>query len=135
MIQMGALSVRYSFIVPVYNVARYLPECVESLIQQNNQMMEIILVDDGSTDGSPEICDRYASDYPGMIRIIHKQNGGLSDARNTGLRKARGEYILFVDSDDYVAPAFLSQFESSDTRHKSGRHFFERGKGLSGWKE
>ena len=119
MIQMDALSVRYSFIVPVYNVARYLPECVESLIEQNNQMMEIILVDDGSTDKSPEICDRYASDYPGMIRTIHKQNGGLSDARNTGLRKARGDYILFVDSDDYVAPAFLSQFESSDTDTKA----------------
>lgn len=91
-----------SVIVPVYNVAEYLPECVDSIINQTYKNLEIILVDDGSTDACPDICDDYAK-RDSRIRVIHKKNGGLSDARNAGLDICTGEWIGFVDSDDYIA--------------------------------
>lgn len=100
--------VKVSFIVPVYNVEQYLRKCVESLIKQDYSDYEIILVDDGSTDGSGAICDEYTS--PSfvqsltrsiVIKVIHQENRGLSAARNAGLKAARGEYVCFVDSDDY----------------------------------
>ena len=91
---------KLSFIVPVYNVAPYLRKCVDSLIAQDYEDYEIILVDDGSTDDSGTICDELAAAYEN-IRVIHQQNGGLSAARNAGLKAAEGEYICFVDSDDY----------------------------------
>lgn len=91
-----------SVIVPVYNVAEYLPECVDSIINQTYKNLEIILVDDGSTDACPDICDEYAK-RDSRIRVIHKKNGGLSDARNAGLDICTGEWIGFVDSDDYIA--------------------------------
>ena len=91
-----------SVIVPVYNVAEYLPECVDSIINQTYKNLEIILVDDGSTDACPDICDEYAK-RDSRIRVIHKKNGGLSDARNVGLDICTGEWIGFVDSDDYIA--------------------------------
>lgn len=91
-----------SIIVPVYNVAEYLPECVNSIINQTYKNLEIILVDDGSTDACPDICDGYAK-RDSRIRVIHKKNGGLSDARNAGLDICTGEWIGFVDSDDYIA--------------------------------
>ncbi len=90
-----------SVIVPVYNVANYLRRCVDSIVKQTYDELEIILVDDGSTDDSSAICDEYAV-KDNRIRVIHKQNGGLSDARNTGLDMAQGEWIAFVDSDDYI---------------------------------
>ena len=90
-----------SIIVPVYNVERYLDECVKSIIGQTYQNIEVILVDDGSTDHSAAICDRWA-EVDDRIRVIHKPNGGLSDARNCGLETAKGEYIYFIDSDDYI---------------------------------
>ena len=90
-----------SVIVPVYNVAEYLPECLDSIINQTYTNLEIILVDDGSTDECPKICDEYA-EKDGRIRVIHKKNGGLSDARNAGLDICTGEWIGFVDSDDFV---------------------------------
>ena len=90
-----------SIIVPVYNVEKYIRKCVSTLITQTYSDIEIILVDDGSTDASGDICDELAS-IDKRIRVIHKENGGLSDARNTGIANARGEYIGFVDSDDYV---------------------------------
>ncbi|MCI6997389.1 MAG: glycosyltransferase [Eubacterium sp.] len=90
-----------SIVVPIYNVEQYLVECVNSLIHQTYKNIEIILVDDGSTDSSGAICDEYACKDE-RIRVIHKQNGGLSDARNVGIDIARGDYIGFVDSDDYV---------------------------------
>ena len=98
-----------SIIVPVYNVEAYLERCVGSLLDQDidRSDYEIILVDDGSTDGSDTLCDRIASQEPG-IRVIHKENGGLGSARNAGIRAAAGEYILFVDSDDYLEPCVLS---------------------------
>lgn len=93
-----------SVVVPVYNVAEYLPECVDSIINQTYKNLEIILVDDGSTDACPDICDEYAK-RDSRIRVIHKKNGGLSDARNAGLDICTGEWIGFVDSDDYIAPS------------------------------
>lgn len=90
-----------SIIVPVYKVEQYLEECVESIRRQSYGNIEIILVDDGSPDKCGEMCDQYA-DKDERIRVIHKANGGLGDARNTGVKQARGDYILFVDSDDYI---------------------------------
>lgn len=95
-----------SIIVPVYNVERYLDECVSSLLSQTYGNIEVILVDDGSTDGSGALCDRMSC-KDSRVRVLHKENGGLSDARNYGLREASGEWISFVDSDDYVSPIFI----------------------------
>ena len=92
-----------SIIVPVYNIKEYLLRCVESLVGQSFGDLEILLVNDGSTDGSGELCDALAQTDE-RIRVIHKENGGLSDARNAGLDAAEGEWLLFVDGDDYLAP-------------------------------
>ena len=91
---------QFSIVIPVYNVAPYLRECVDSVLAQNSTDYEIILVDDGSTDNSPAICDEYAEKYS-QIKVIHKANGGLSDARNFGIKKAQGDYLMFLDSDDF----------------------------------
>lgn len=91
-----------SVIIPVYRVEDTLNRCVESVLRQNVSDMEVILVDDGSTDSCPQMCDEWA-DKDCRIRVIHKANGGLSDARNAGLDVAKGELITFVDSDDYLA--------------------------------
>ena len=122
---------KLSIIVPIYNVAPYLRKCVDSLITQDISDYEIILVDDGSPDECPEICDQYAASYPSefkgqenskaaphastpytihhtpSIRVIHQANAGLSAARNAGIVAAQGQYILFVDSDDYLQPNVL----------------------------
>lgn len=91
----------FSIIVPVYHVEKYLSRCVGSLIAQTYEDVEIILVDDGGDDRCPEICDEYAKrDH--RIKVVHKTNGGLSDARNAGLDIASGDYVIFVDSDDYI---------------------------------
>lgn len=90
-----------SVIIPVYNVEEYLHECLESVINQTYKNIEIILIDDGSTDSSGDICDEYKH-YDSRIEVIHKKNGGLSDARNAGLAICAGEYISFVDSDDTI---------------------------------
>ena len=92
-----------SIIVPVYNVEKYLIRCIESIINQTYKNIEIILVDDGSTDNSSKICDEYKNKDK-RIKVIHKINGGLSSARNRGLDIAKGKYIGFVDSDDYISP-------------------------------
>lgn len=89
-----------SIIVPIFNVEQYLSKCIESLLNQTYKNLEIILSDDGSTDNSALICDHYAV-HDSRIKVIHKKNGGLSDARNAGLDMATGEYIAFIDSDDY----------------------------------
>ena len=90
-----------SVIVPVYNVEEYLSRCVNSLINQTYQNLEIILVDDGATDNCPRICDAFA-EQDSRIKVIHKVNGGLSDARNAGMKIMSGEYVSFIDSDDWV---------------------------------
>ena len=101
------MAVYFSLILPVYNVADYLHRCVQTILDQEFQNYEMILVDDGSTDESPEICDEYARQYA-HIRVIHKENGGLSSARNAGLEQARGQYIWWIDSDDWIEPGALS---------------------------
>lgn len=90
-----------SVVVPVYKVEKYLNRCVDSIINQTYKNLEIILVDDGSPDGCPEICDEYAK-KDSRIKVIHKENGGLSDARNVGIDIAKGKFITFIDSDDYI---------------------------------
>lgn len=90
----------FSIVIPVYNVAPYLRECVDSVLAQEFTDYEIILVDDGSTDNSPNICDEYAETHT-QIKVIHKTNGGLSDARNFGIKEAQGDYLIFLDSDDF----------------------------------
>lgn len=92
-----------SLIVPVYNVREYLEKCLQSVCGQTYQNLEILLIDDGSTDGSGELCDTYARS-DARIRVVHQANGGLSAARNTGLAMARGDYFGFVDSDDWIDP-------------------------------
>lgn len=92
-----------SVIVPVYNVAAYLPQCIESILRQDYPDLEVILIDDGSTDGSGAICDRYAR-QDSRIHVIHQKNNGAAAAKNAGLRMASGEYLCFVDSDDYLEP-------------------------------
>lgn len=101
-------KITFSVIVPIYNVENYLCQCVDSILSQENCEFELILVDDGSTDQSGEICDQYA-EKDTRVRVIHKENGGLSDARNAGVREADGEYLLFVDSDDYIAEQSLQK--------------------------
>jgi glycosyltransferase involved in cell wall biosynthesis len=93
---------RISIIVPVYNTEKYLKKCLDSLVNQSLKDIEIIIINDGSTDNSQNIIDEYKNKYPKLIKSYIKENGGLSDARNFGLAKAKGEYIGFVDSDDYV---------------------------------
>ena len=95
-----------SVIVPIYNVQQYIERCIVSLKHQTYSNIEIILVDDGSTDDCPQICDAFAK-TDSRIKVIHKVNGGLSDARNTGLLEAKGKMIAFVDSDDWVSPYFI----------------------------
>ena len=90
-----------SIIVPVYNVEQYIDECIQSLLRQTLNNIEIVLVDDGSTDGSGIICDKYAKKDI-RVRVIHQKNGGQSKARNVGVCSAKGKYIMFVDSDDYI---------------------------------
>ena len=92
-----------SVIVPIYKVEKYLRKCVESILSQTHTNLEIILVDDGSPDNCGAICDEYAK-QDARIKVIHKPNGGLSDARNAGLDIMTGEYVAFVDSDDWIGP-------------------------------
>ena len=103
-----------SVIVPVYNVEKYLEKCLKSLIGQEGleNQPEILLIDDGSEDRSGEICDAYARQYP-YIRAIHKENGGLSSARNRGVEQAGGQYVLFVDSDDYLEKDAIRTLEQT----------------------
>lgn len=96
-----------SIIIPVYNVKKYLEECVDSCRKQNYDNYEILLIDDGSNDGSEKICDNLANKY-GNVLTYHKPNGGLSDARNYGIEKACGDFVMFVDSDDVISEYMLS---------------------------
>jgi glycosyltransferase involved in cell wall biosynthesis len=95
-----------SVIVPVYNVVEFLPKCVETILSQNFEDIELILVDDGSTDGSGLLCDSIASS-DSRVRVIHKSNAGVSAARNVGLDASRGEWVCFVDGDDWVLPDYV----------------------------
>lgn len=105
---------KYSIIVPVYKVEKELPRCIESILNQTLTDFELILVDDGSPDGSGMICDRYAAKDP-RIHVIHQENGGVSRARNTGLDIAAGQYVVFIDSDDFVENKYLETFDADDS--------------------
>lgn len=103
-----------SIIIPVYNVKKYLKDCLDGILMQTYTDWECILVDDGSKDGSAEICDSYAL-RDARFKVIHKENGGVSSARNMGLKEARGEWVAFVDADDMISPRYLtSLIESSE---------------------
>lgn len=95
-----------SIIIPIYKVEDYLERCVESVLRQSYSNVEIILVDDGSPDNCPQICDEYAKKDK-RIKVVHKENGGLSDARNFGIDIAKGKYLAFIDSDDYINDDFI----------------------------
>ena len=111
-----------SVIVPVYNVQQYLEKCVKSLLQQTYKKIEIILVDDGSTDQSGILCDEMA-EKDERIFVIHKKNGGLSDARNAGIDRATGEYLYFLDSDDYIAKNTLQKLYDKIKQEKADLAF------------
>lgn len=109
----------FDIIIPVYNVKNYLEECLRSVLQQSFRDFQVILVDDGSTDGSGALCDGFAA-QDNRVRVVHKTNGGASSARNLGLAEARGEYILFLDADDYLlSPAVLESLAQRLTRTKA----------------
>lgn len=107
-----------SVIIPIYNVEEYLEQCINSVVNQTYQNLDIILVDDGSPDHSPEICDAWAV-KDSRIQVIHKRNGGLSDARNAGLRCVQGRYIAFVDSDDWIAVHMIENMVHAMLNHKA----------------
>ncbi len=108
-----------SVVIPVYNVEKYLERCLESVLNQTLQPTEVILVDDGSTDSCGEICDRYAELYPEFC-VIHQENGGLSAARNTGIERAVGTYITFLDSDDFLHPLYLEILYENAEQYQCG---------------
>lgn len=101
-------NIQISVVLPIYNVANYLDECVKSVLNQSYADFELILVDDGSTDGSQTLCDQYKQKDKRII-VIHQKNGGLSSARNTGIKCAHGKYIALIDSDDYIAYDYIEQ--------------------------
>lgn len=123
-----------SIIVPIYNVEKYLNKCIESIINQTYRNIEIILVDDGSPDKCPEICDSYAQ-KDGRIKVIHKKNEGLINARKSGLEIAQGEYIGFVDGDDWIEPKmyelFAKQIEKYSPDMVLSDFYYDNGKELS----
>ena len=107
-----------SIIVPVYNVEKYLKRCVESILEQTMKEIEIILVDDGSPDNCPTMCDEYAA-KDARVKVVHKENGGLGFARNSGLDIASGEYVAFVDSDDYITNDMCEKLYEAAIRNKA----------------
>lgn len=104
-----------SVVIPIYKVEEYLKQCIDSIIAQTYKKIEIILVDDGSPDSSGAICEEYAKKDK-RIKVIHKENGGLSDARNKGIEEATGKYIAFIDSDDYIEPSYLGKLYYAVTK-------------------
>lgn len=111
-------DLKISVVIPVYNVERYLQRCVDSVLVQNYSGLQIILVDDGSTDTSGQICDEYQKKNKNII-VIHQENQGLSVARNNGVARATGDYVLFVDSDDWLATGFLHKIAQAVVKEKN----------------
>ena len=106
---------KLTVMIPVYNIEKYLPKCLDSVIYPELSDYEIVIVNDGSTDGSLRLCESYAAKFPSLIRVITTENGGLGAARDVGINAAEGEYILFLDSDDYLSPNALPEmFEYLD---------------------
>jgi len=109
-------TTKFSVIVPVYNTAKYLPNCIDSIINQGYENLELILIDDGSTDSSPNICDDYANKDK-RIKVIHKQNEGQAIARNEAILITTGDFLVFIDSDDYIEPATFTTFDKAIQAH------------------
>ena len=109
----------FSVIIPVYNVEKYLEESVYSVLNQDEKDLEIILVDDGSTDSSGKICDSFAEKYPESVRVIHKENEGLLLTRRCGIRAAKGDYFVHLDSDDYMLPGVLPAVKAAITEYNA----------------
>ena len=103
-------------IVPVYNTEKYLAECVDSILAQTYAALEVLLIDDGSTDGSPALCDRYAA-RDARVQVLHQENAGVSAARNAGIERASGKYIAFADSDDRIAPEMIASLVDQAEAH------------------
>ena len=124
---------KISVIVPVYNVERYLDRCIQSILNQTLKELEIILVDDGSPDNCPALCDEYAQ-KDARIKVIHKKNEGLGFARNAGLNLASGKFVSFLDSDDWVAPAMyetlyrVAEKMKCDTVYCSLQYYYSKDK-------
>lgn len=112
-------EIEISVIVPIYNVEKYLHKCVESILNQTFKNFEIILVNDGATDNCPKIADEFAEKYPDIITTVHKKNGGLGDARNYGINYTKGKYLLFIDSDDYIAEDMLEMLYNNVKKYGS----------------
>lgn len=108
----------FSFIVPVYNTSQYLDRCIQSILCQKGADFEILLIDDGSTDNSGEMCDQYAKQYPETVHVIHKENEGLLLTRRRGFREAKGDWFINVDSDDYIAPNLLESVVKAIDRYE-----------------
>lgn len=109
---------QFSIIIPVYRVEEYLEKCVDSILAQTCQDFELLLIDDGSPDGSGAICDRYAASHPNQVRALHQPNGGAGAARNRGIELAQGDYLLFVDGDDWLAPNLLEDLSAPSRPHR-----------------
>ena len=109
--------IKLSVIVPIYNSAAFMTKCLDSLAAQTIDSMEVIMVNDGSTDHSLAVMREYETKYPGVFKAFDKPNGGVADARNFGLRQAKGEFIGFVDSDDCVEPAFFEKLCSGAVKY------------------
>lgn len=118
------MSSTVSVVIPVYNVEEYLRECVDSVLRQTYSDLEIILVDDGSSDNSGSLCDEY-KESDNRIQVIHRENGGLSAARNTGMGAVTGEYIYFLDSDDYIKPETIEDLVAVSEQEKVDIVFFD----------
>lgn len=104
------MQYQISVIISIYNIEKYISCCVDSVLKQSYHDYEIILVNDGSCDKSGAICQEYAERFPNIIRYVYKENGGLSSARNAGLLSAHGDYVYFIDGDDYILPDTLKSF-------------------------
>lgn len=109
----------FSILIPVYQVEKYLRQCVDSVLVQSEKDYEIVLVDDGSIDGSGAICDEYAARFPDIVRVIHQENKGLVLARRTAIRAARGEWFVHLDSDDYMLPGALRAIRETAERNSA----------------
>lgn len=112
------MQIKYSFIIPVYDVEAYLRHCVDSILAQTYRSFEIIIIDDEAMDDSGKIAEEYAERFPEFVRVIHQKNSGSGGARNHGISVARGEYILFVDGDDFVVPNMLEIIEKYRENHE-----------------
>ncbi len=108
-----------SVIIPVYNTQRYVARVIESVLAQTFEDFELILVDDGSTDASGEICDQYAAKYSEKVRVVHNENLGVSSARNCGIDLAKGDWISLIDSDDYILPQYLKNLYNNSEKYNS----------------